>query len=268
MWAATPLRARNPAAEPLPHRFAHATRLRAAWGAARVWTIQRVGALSILHDLPGSDLWPGKSCCTRQQQVKTGSACRLCTIGDLTKVQFMLGQVVWYPAAASESRLSLPAASGSRTATGSKWVQAQPADSALSETCQTPIYGLASRVVPGGSKWKSHSDRQQVEAALRPAASSGSGHSLPAPALYKSHRASRIAPTRAMAFLIFFTAHSPVCTHIAARCPAAQRREIPRAYSACSSSCRCCRAPRPACRPRRPAAARQSRPRPPCPAPA
>ena len=53
-------------------------------------------------------------------------------------------------------------------------------------------------------------------------------------------------------FFDFFTAHSPTRTHIAARCPAAQRRGISRAYSACSSFCRCCRAPRPACRTRRP----------------
>ena len=37
---------------------------------------------------------------------------------------------------------------------------------ALSKTCQTPIYGLASRVAPGGSKWKRHSRRVAAREAV------------------------------------------------------------------------------------------------------
>ncbi len=39
--------------------------------------------LRTIGDLPGSDLWSGRSCGVRRQQVNAGSACRIRTIGDL-----------------------------------------------------------------------------------------------------------------------------------------------------------------------------------------
>ena len=75
----------------------------------------------------------------------------------------MAGQVV----------LSCAAASGSRTAATRVHGKTRPSPIyaragravyrcyllALSETCQTPIYGLASRVTLRGSKWKPHCGR-------------------------------------------------------------------------------------------------------------
>ena len=61
MRAAAPLRARNPAAEPHSHRSARVNPTPRRLGAARVWTIERVGAISIQHDPAGHKLEPAGS---------------------------------------------------------------------------------------------------------------------------------------------------------------------------------------------------------------
>ena len=112
--------------------------------------------LRTIGDLPGSDLWSGRSCGTRRQQVGAGTACRVSADKRLqvkstqhyrrpARLRPMVGQVVWYPAAASGCRHSLPRQRGQ--------TPSSEIDSALSETCPAPTYGRAGRVVPGGSKW-------------------------------------------------------------------------------------------------------------------
>ena len=111
----------------------------------------------------------------------------LCPIAaPLTARERLFCVIAYLPKATVQAAIgSVPLAMG-LSCRGSKWKShsdrqqvepAQPADSALSETCPAPISGgrtaagRAGRVVPGGSKWKRHS--------RRPAAS-GSRHSRPA----------------------------------------------------------------------------------------
>ena len=85
-----------------------------------------------IGDLPDSDLWSGRSCIIARQQVEAGTAGR--------------------PQAA-KSRVACAERCGDRTAAGRAGrAVLRYYLYALSKTCQTPIYGLASRVALRGSK--------------------------------------------------------------------------------------------------------------------
>ena len=63
-----------------PLRFAHATRLRAAWGAARVWTFVGIGRFAVQPDLTDHKLEPVKSLRVpgRRSAVPTSTSLRAC----------------------------------------------------------------------------------------------------------------------------------------------------------------------------------------------
>ena len=97
--------------------------------------------LSTIGDLPGSDLWSGRSCGTRRQQVGAGSACRASADKRFGRTDSALSETCPAPTYGRAGRV-VPG--------GSKWVQAQPAASARTNALAepTPHYRRPARLRP------------------------------------------------------------------------------------------------------------------------